>query len=281
VPDAPPTSSSPIEAERRQARHLVILLLGVLACAALLFAQERAVTPRELPSLVLDADAVREALAADAAAAKRVPDSPTVEQLKTHWLDMSRADREGIEPEHLRRVRADDMFYAYNALKKESGEAAALALRAAAAEQLDAALDGKLTKDEAQDVLGGFPTVLAREHCTRDGELVAPRFVVRTLFKARWNLSHGLGPDHAFTQIERLAFYGWQALHAERLPIDRRLTALEAYATYGGKRVAQAAGVLLFRGSGYASASEALAAAYRQTGNLRLRNWAKGAAPTD
>jgi hypothetical protein len=267
--------------ERRQARHLVILLLGVIACAALLFAQKRAVTPGEMPSLVLDAGEVAQAIAADAAAAQRVPKSNTAEQLKTYWLEQSRVDREGIEPEHERRVRADDMFFAYNALKKEVGEAAALTLRSEAAQQLDAALDGKLMTDEARDVLGGFPTMLAREGCSRGGELVAPRFVVRTLFKARWNLSHGLAADHAFVRIERLAFYGWQALHAERLPLDRRLNALEAYATYGGKRVAQAAGVLLHRGGGYVASAEALEAAYRQTGNLRLRNWAHGAAPAD
>jgi hypothetical protein len=271
--------STAVQQERRQARHLVILLAGVLACAAFLFAQERAVVPRELPSLVLDPAAVAQALAADAAAAKRVPKSAKVEQLNAYWLEQSRADREGMEPEYARSVRADDMFFAYGALKSEVGEPAALALRAAAAEQLDAALDGKLTTDEARDVLGGFPTMLAREGCARDGELVAPRFVVRTLFKARWNLSHGLAADHAFTPIERLAFYGWQALHADRLPIERRLNALEAYANYGGKRVAQSAGVLLHMGGQYAASAEALGAAHKQTGNLRLRNWAKGASP--
>lgn len=275
---APETSTARAETEK-QARHLLLLLGGVLACTALLFGQARAVVPRELPSLVLDAHAVAAALRADAALAKRVPKSEHADKLTALWREQSIADAAGEEPEYARLVRMDDLFFEYEALKREVGEPVALALRAAVLEQVDAALDGELPIDEAREVLGGFPTMLAREGCTRDGEIVAPRFVLRTLIKARWNLSHNLAPDHAFVQIEHLAFYGWQALHADRLPPERRLNALEAYSKYGGKRVAQSAGVLLYRGGAFLAASEALAAAHKQTGNLRLRNAALGAAP--
>jgi hypothetical protein len=155
---------------------------------------------------------------------------------------------------------------------KESGEPAVLALRAAAVERLDAALDLKLDPKLARDVMGDFALMLEKESCARGGELIAPRFVVRILYKARWNIAHEIAPDYAFASVERRAYYGWQSLHAERLPVEKRMRALVQYRRHGGHRADEAAAVLLQRSGQNEVASAALTAAYRSSSTLRLRN---------
>ena len=120
-------------------------------------------------------------------------------------------------------------------------------LRAKAALQLEDALELRLEGKRAKQVIGAFNSLLERERASMDGYLVAPRFVVRTLYKARWNILAGLAPDHAFERIERRAFYGWQALHSETEPLPKRMAALHEYGLAGGDHVEEALGILLFR----------------------------------
>jgi hypothetical protein len=72
--------------------------------------------------------------------------------------------------------------------------------------------------------------------------------------------------------VELLAYYGWQALHAERLPIPQRLQAAAAYEKAGGPNGDEIIGVLLYRAGDFAMAAHAFAAAQRHGTQLRLRN---------
>ena len=107
---------------------------------------------------------------------------------------------------------------------------------------------------------------------TRDAEIVAPMFVVRTLYKARQNLLCGNEPDTGFERVEKLAYYGWQSLHAARLPPAQRLGALRRYAQAGGQHVDEARGVLLFLGRDFVGAEALLTVEAHRSGSLRLRN---------
>lgn len=250
----------------------LLLFLVVVACAGFLLVLPRRAPLQEMPPLVLPAAPVRAALAAEAKAAQQAPRTKAAAELDRLWLELSRAEREGPEPMHARRMRRNAAREAFLQVVKESGDAGALALRAAAVERLDAALDLKLDPKLARDVMGDFALMLEKESCARGGELIAPRFVVRILYKARWNIAHEVAPDYAFASIERRAYYGWQALHAQRLPAEQRMRALVEYRRHGGSRADEAAAVLLQRGAQTEGAHDALAAAYRRSSTLRLRN---------
>jgi hypothetical protein len=119
--------------------------------------------------------------------------------------------------------------------------------------------------------------MLAREGAAHDGTLLAAPFVLRTLYKARINLLFGRKPEHDLAPVEQQAFFGYQALHRERLPVVRRVEALKAYEAAGGVRADEALGVLLYRNGQFAEAAEVLHSVASQTGELRARNYALGA----
>ena len=252
-----------------------MLFAVVVGCAAALLFQPRGVVWQETPNLVLPPDLVNAALAAEAKLAATLPSTEAAKQADALWLELGHEEREGI-PMHVRAARSRSMASALRRLQSESGEQAVLALRAAAAERLEAALDLELDPKLAQDVLGDFGLMLEGESCARGGELLAPRFVARTLYRARWNIAYGLTPTYAFSKIENRAYYGWQALHTRRLPITQRARALVEYARAGGTRTAEASGVMLFRNQQYLEAGQAFTEAYRRAGTLRLRNAARG-----
>jgi hypothetical protein len=258
------------------ATNTLLLFTVVVVCAGALLAQPRGVVWNETPPLTLPVAPVLAALAEDKKAAASAPHSDAAKQLDALWLEQGHDELSGLEPGHLRAARRQTMRLAFERVVRESGPAGALAVRAIAAERLEAALDIELAPELARDVLGGFPILLEREECARGGELLAPRFVVRTLYKASWNLSCGQPPVLGFSPIEQRAYYGWQALHARRLPLEQRLRALQAYQRNGGSRINEATAVLLLRSAQPAAASAAFAAAYQNAGTLRLRNAALG-----
>jgi hypothetical protein len=287
-PEASPDAAAREAAARRQKLRnalrlpepLATLALFVLATAlaALLLVRPRVVTPRELPSLVLDRDAVAKAIAADQDAARRAPRTATANALRAALTEQGEQELIGSERRELYRKRRERLAQNYAALVAENGEAAALQLRAEAVGELDRAIDLELPFARARVVIGAMGEMLQREGASFDGQLTAPRFVVRTLFKARWNLLHGLRPAHAFERIEQHAYFGWQALHAERLPIPQRSEALLNYAKAGGARVEEARGVLYYMHDEFEPASTILTAAHAADPSFRLRNYALGAA---
>jgi hypothetical protein len=250
-----------------------LLFAVALACASVLLLMPRAVAPLELPSLMLPEKAVAVVIASDEAAAKAAPRTERVEQLEALYMEQGRMERVGVEDGDRFAARRRSLEAGYKGVVAESGEAAALRMRARAVVSLEAALELALPDEQAKAVLGSLSAILEREGASRDGYLVAPRFVVRTLHKARWNLLHGLTPTHAFVAIERRAYFGWQALHAVRVPLPSRIEALHGYGLVGGDRVEEALGVLLYRMGDSEEASRAFAAAYAREPNLRVANY--------
>jgi hypothetical protein len=165
----------------------------------------------------------------------------------------------------------------YQQVARESGQAAALALRSVAVERLEAALALRLPDAETERVLGLFPEALARYGVTRNGFEIAPHFVMRTLYKARWNLAMGLAPEFELQPVEREAYHGWLALHSANLAPEARSLALQRYSSAGGGQIAEARGVLAFLSHDYRQAAAALEQAYRESPSLRIRNWLRGA----
>jgi hypothetical protein len=249
------------------------LMAVSIACTSLLLVIARPVPPLELPSLALPEAAVTAQLREDADQARNAPDTPRARELEALLWKQGAAERHGLEYEDSYRNRRRALELGYRAFVSEVGEERALRLRSKAVAKLEDALELRLKDEQAQAVIGVFATVLAREGLSRDGYLVAPEFVVRTLYKARWNILHGLAPDYALEPIEKRAFYGWKALHAEHLPLASRIEALHAYGSAGGVDLEEALGVLLFRMGDYKQSLAALRVAYQKHPNLRLRNY--------
>jgi hypothetical protein len=274
-----PAQRDRLRASLRLSEPLAAISLFVLATAfaALLLIRPRAVAPLELPSLVLDRDAVAKLIAADRDAAGKAPKSARAQELRAALTKQGEMELIGSERRELYRKRRAKMAETYAALAAEIGERNALRMRAEAAYELDRALDLELPFPRARIVIGALGDMLQREGASIDGQLTAPRFVLRTLFKARWNLLHGLRPEHAFERIELQAYFGWQALHAERLPIPQRVDALRSYAKAGGARSQEARGVLYYLHDEFDQAATILAAASAADPSFRLRNYVLGA----
>jgi hypothetical protein len=255
----------------------VVLMAVAAGCAALLMALPRHVPPLLTPPLSLDAKAVAEALRQDAALARTAELSERARALDALLLEHSRAELSGPEEARAYRARRKLLRERYDDLVQAEGERAALALRAVATERFEAALDLQLPTEQARAAIGATSATLAREGATIDGVLIAPRFVARSMFEARWNVLHGRPVEADLSPVKRRALFGWQALHAEALPMARRLQALDRYAEAGGARAQEALGVLLFRARHHAAAAQALAAAQADHGSIRLRNYVLGA----
>jgi hypothetical protein len=254
-----------------------VLFAVYVGCAAVLFALPRAAAPLEPPSLSLPRAEVEAVMRQDELAARTAPDGERAQALWALYLEQGTIERVGVEESGRFQLRREALAAAYKGVVAQSGEAAGLALRAKSVLAVDAALDLNLPQAQAQANFGALSAMLQREGASRDARLVVPRFLVRTFQKARWNMLIGEVPDHALVRVERRAFYGWQSLHVERVPLDRRIAALHEYGQAGGPYIEEALGVLLFRMGDSGKAAEALTAAYRKNPSLRLRNYAAGA----
>ena len=268
-----------LRAALRLPEPLAVVALFVLAnaCAALMLIRPREVAPIELPNLVLDAAAVARVIAADAQAASTAPRSPQSHALRALMNKQGEMELVGTERVKSLTQRREALAKGFAELVAASSEDEALRLRAEATQELEAALDLKLPLARAKVVVGALGQMLQREGASVDGQLTAPRFVVRTLYKARWNLLHGLRPDHRFERIERQAYFGWQALHAERLPLPQRAEALRSYAKAGGWRGREALGVLYFLHDDFVEAVGPLTTAHEAAPSVRVRNYLLGA----
>src|SRR5688572_2744394 len=201
------------------------LLSGVtMLCGLALLSIPRAVEPSELPILTLSAAEVDAVLAEDARLAAAVPQTESAKKLMQMYLRFGESEVAALETPSLLRQRRSTLHHLYETLIGESGDQAGRAQRAHALEQFEAALNSQpgVRPDDIKGLLGVFPNVLAQHLATRDGIEVAPHFVIRTLYKARWNLMHDLAPDAGFAAIEKRAYFGWLGLHAENLALYER-----------------------------------------------------------
>jgi len=260
-------------------RGLQLFALWLIATMAgvWLIALPRAIAPTELPALALDPGEVREQVRQDTELAKTAPSTDNAKALWDHYVKWGEAELQVLEMRAPTEQRRRRMRRAQEAVVAESGPRAGNAMRARALLKFEAALEGEVPRAELKGLLGVYPHVLAQHLLTRDGIELGPHFVVRTLFKARWNRLCDLPPETDLSPVERRAYFGWMGLHAANLSVRERREALIRYAAAGGAEAEQALGVLAFVDQDYAHAAASFERAYARTSNLRLRNYLRGA----
>jgi hypothetical protein len=227
--------------------------------------------------LRLDSRQVERIIQQDKVAAKRTHNSEAANLIRSLVLEKGESEREAREPLNVFQRRQRRFAQAVAKIREKEGDQTLVDLRAQAVERLEEALAIKLPKAESQKVLGAFPVYLERYGATRDGEIVAPRFVIRTMYKSRWNLTIGIKATAFFSPVERLAHFGWLVRHADNAPIQLRIKALQQYARAGGQKVEEASGVLYFLAGNYPEAIRYLTLASQKHSSIRLRNYLLGA----
>ncbi len=258
------------------------LILWVVAAGLIgaTLAIPQAVDPWELPSLVLDRQAVSDAVALDRALAKEAPDSPEAQSLRELFLEHGRSE---ANPPYERAVydkRQVAIHEAIEALVAAHGEAAFDAMRAEAVEEFVAVFDdgaGEPSDDYEIGVIGGMREILTRYGMIRDGVVIAPEMAIRAFYKARWSAVHRRAPIDGLSRIELQAYWGWLALHGWGKPLAQREDALLAFADVGGFAAQEAAALLDLLTGRPDRAAKSLQALYASSGELRLRNLALGA----
>lgn len=233
----------------------------------------RPTIPTHPPALALEERPVRAQLALDKERARTLPLDEDVEELQALFLESGRQEVGPTQQAFDLKRRLDRSNALVTRISAAHGPEAIQGLRAAAAEALEPVLRGEVTGDQRDALLGNFPNVLARHHATIDGHPVAPRLVIRTLYKARWNALCGLPNASGFSAIEGQAYFGWLALHAEDVPLTMRMQAIPEFELAGGAHVDEAAGVLLYQAGHYAEARAAFERSYDKAPSLRVRNY--------
>jgi hypothetical protein len=244
------------------------------------------VAPREMPALVLDPAAVDDQLARDERAAAQAPSGEAAEQRRRAYRELNMAERAATDTQETAARKLSALRDALarvveaNGVEANGVEANGVEIvervRAADLAPMEATLRGRRARSGAEPAaeLGGFLEMMERYDLSRDGRQRAPTFVVRTLFKARWNSLHGLEPTEGLSPIELQAYWGWLALGAEGAPVEARLGALDRLAEAGGHGVHEARAVLLFGQGRFEDARASFLAAAAEAPSFRLRNHA-------
>ncbi len=256
--------------------------LGLVAPALLsgIWLAPRAASPAEIPPLVLEAAAVRPALAASRALAARAPDDALEQARRTLYLASGRAEARG-EDQGVGALRRAELRRAVAEFAHVHGEEGLRAVRARDVERMLPALAGQGDEDARRAEIGAFGTMLERWGAVVDGVRVADELVVRTLFFARWNGIHSLPLDADFSPLEQRAYQGWLALHGEVADGAMRAEALDRFAALDTEAEAdahEARGMLAWQAGEFSLAEAAFSAGYGHTGQIRLRNLAIAAA---
>lgn len=253
----------------------ICLLLASAAFPIVLFAVPRSVAPRELPGLRLSQPAVDAVLRADANAAAQTPDDVHARALVELVHAQGEAEATAGEAPALAMERERNLRAVVDDVRAASGEAGLRALRARAVEELAPVMLHPRDDLSSDRVLGSFPNILERYQLTEGGRLRAPWFVVRTLYKARWNSICRLAPTFAFAPVEERAFHGWLALAASGASPRDRVDAIARYRRAGGTRGVEALAVLAYQAGEFDRAEELFTQLYVATGNIRFRDHAR------
>ena len=257
--------------------QLFVLWLTATAAGIGLIALPRAIAPLELPALTLDPDEVRAQQLEDVRLAKTIRNTERGKILWDLYLKLGESELMLLDQKGPLEQRRRELRRAQEEVVAESGPQAGNAWRARALIKFEAALAGEVPRADWKGLMGVFPYILSQHLVTRDGIELGPHFVVRTLFKARWNRMCDLPPETDLSPIERRAYFGWMGLHAANLSVRERRQALIGYAAAGGVEADQASGVLAFVDQDYSRAALSLERAYERTANLRIRNYLRGA----
>ncbi|MDH5491673.1 MAG: hypothetical protein OEY14_06955, partial [Myxococcales bacterium] len=209
-----------------------LIAASLAACgAALMLSLPRPVGPRELPTLRLDRRAVRASLARDEALALAAPRSSAADRIRALIRAWGEAEASfDAAPSSARERRG-----LLRALQEAEGGRALPRLRAEALQGLEGALAAAPGSPESRELLGAFPQALERYGAMRGEERLAPAFVIRSLYAARWNAILDLELLDGFDRVQEQAYHGWLGLHASGAAPARRGEALAAFAALGGE----------------------------------------------
>lgn len=255
----------------------VILLVAAIGAGGTLLALPRAVVPRELPGLVLDPAQIARVQADDARRATTAPADAVADSLTELVATQGLAEVGTGETPEEARERFTRLGVAAYRVERAHGEAGVLALRARAVLDFERVLATRARGEARDRVLGSFPRTVERYGVTHGGRLRAPRFVLRTLYKSRWNAVCQLAATWQLTPVELRAFHGWLALGADSAAPAQRVAALDAYAAAGGVRSREARAGLAWIAGDLHRAEELYGEALSRTGSLRFRNFMRAA----
>lgn len=268
------------DGRNRRLAGLALTLCLVAPCLIVwLWSRPIAAAPSELPPLLLEPSAVRAQIETDERDAAEEPTSEGAEARRLVFHEANVAERDASDYPGEARERRRRLLAATNQIVRDDGEEAIGAMRAADVGRAEAGLRGELPAGDAISETGDFIRMMERYGMARGGRQVAPRFVVRTALKARWNAMHGRELTDGFAEVESRAYWGWLALHAESAPLERRLEALEHYEAAGGARVHEARAVMFFDHGRSEESYRSFMAANEVQPSFRLRNHALAVAP--
>ena len=279
------------EASKKRPRGLtpsgsrLIVAAFAASCATIIVCLPAALPPALAPPIW--PDAAEAALAADIeedarqAAIAETLDGRGVARLRRLYREQGQAEVTVGERPEVARERGLGLTRLLNIAERDR-EGATAALRGAALHQLWPALRGDLEPDDERALLGAFPRMLERYGAARDGRRLAPRSVVRAMFKARWNVVHGREPTDGFQSHEAEAYWGWAALHApaaseQTQSVDVRGLAMAAYVQAGGPHARELQAYATYRSGAFARSAGIYGALFDETGHQRFRNHARAA----
>ncbi|MGE0790737.1 MAG: hypothetical protein AB7S26_34000 [Sandaracinaceae bacterium] len=265
-------------------RLSIVALAFALAGPALLYAawtRPIAGAPSELLPLALPPSLVREQLARDAADAAHDPDSEIARRRRELFRESNAREVSGGEFPNAVEARRTRLLESLRELEASHGAEGVAAARATDVARMEAAIHGELGSSDTRAALGGFVRMMERYDMASGGRQLAPRFVVRTAFKARWNAAHQRELTADLSPIELRAYWGWLALEARSAPLELRLEALGPYGEAGGPAALESRGILLAEAARLPEAEEAFLAAYESRHAFRDRNYAVYAGSRD
>lgn len=257
----------------------LIVTTVAACCAFVVLALPRPVPPE--PPVIFPADAERElpeTLAREREQARGAQGlaGQAFERLRRLEAEQGRAEVGPGEPHAVSQERHLGLLRLLALVEREH-EGATVSLRAEALVALWPALRGELEPQAEQEALGSFPRMLERYGAARDGRRLAPKSVVHAMFKARWNVLHGLGQTDGFTPAEARAFWGWAAANAPADAHALRLEAIRGYAEARGPATRELVAYGAYHAEEYARAARLYDELFEETGFLRHRNHGRAA----
>lgn len=249
----------------------IVIGVGVL-CALALMLIPRTVQPTETPSLVLNPLEVNEQLAKDKELADKQVDERAYAIVDRAYREYGADSVAGAMPLQEARRKERERRTAIKRLE-ETGDDAKSILRARAAEGVLDLITGKVGEQLTIERLGRFVHLMGQRSMVVGDKIVAPSFVIRTHFKARWNALFHLKPTDGFSEVEEQAYWGWIALNGNAIGPAGRLSALKKYRAAGGRDLPEAKATLYTLAGESMAASKIFSKLYDETGNIRIRNY--------
>ncbi len=226
-------------------------------------------------ALRLDAQLSAQAHTRDLELAERAPTGEEAETLTALFREHGLAEANAGEPRAVRLNREERFARALTRFKEVHGAEGLAALRARTCEELTVALKGELSDETERAVLGAFPRLLEQYGLSDNGEVIAPHFVVRTLYKARWNSIHDLPLTDGLDEGELRAYWGWLAVEGVAPP-TLRLDAVQRFQEFDERAALEAAAYIAYARGDFSRATNLYGELANQ-GDLRLRNHALAA----